>query len=76
MKPVEFDEQNAVIGKSQSEYQELPAHKDAHGVITTCWEVTEDDLKAIFETGKIYLQQLTFNQPVQPILLSVVKPSL
>lgn len=71
MKPVEFEGQNVVMGKDQPEYQNLPAHITKQGQVFQCWELSEDDKKMIQETGKIWVSQLTFNQPLQPILLSV-----
>lgn len=69
MKPVEFKGQNVIYGKDQPEYQPLPAMRLPDGTIYTCWELSEDELKEVMETRKIYVSQLTFNQPIHPILL-------
>lgn len=76
MKPIEFDGANCVYGKNQPEYQPLPAHRTDDGTVTTCWELSPEELKQVQETGVIWLSMLTFNQPLQPILLQVEKPKL
>lgn len=75
MKPITFDGANAVYGKDQPEYQPLPAEKrPGHfGEIVTCWGLSPEELERVKETGKIWLSVLTFNQPLQPVLLSVDK---
>lgn len=76
MKPIKFEETNAVYGAKQPEYVPLPAHKADDGTVTTCWELSPEELKQIQETGVIWLSLLTFNQPLQPILLRTEKPEL
>ena len=72
MKPIEFEGQNVVFAKDQPEYNPLPAFRNnsPEGEVVTKWELSEEDLEAINETGCIWLQQMTFNNPLQPILLS------
>lgn len=69
MKPVEFKGQNIVFGADQEQYNNLPAiyTGDDEGMVVTCWEVTDEDLEEIKKTRKIYLSQLTFNRPLQPL---------
>lgn len=77
MKPTEFEGHNVVFAKDQPEYKPLPAFrdpKDPNGEVTTCWELSENDLKKINETGKIYLSMWTFNNPLQPVRLTVENP--
>lgn len=74
MEPVNFDGANVVYGAEQPEYQPLPALLKENGEVWTCWKLSSDDLKRIQETGVIWLSMLTFNQPLQPVLLSVDKP--
>ncbi len=69
MRPVEFTGQNVILAKDQPEYTPLPAMLMPDGLVITCWELSEEEKAEIAETGKIYLQQLTFNQPLQPVLL-------
>lgn len=65
---------NAVYGANQPEYQPLPAYKAEDGTVTTCWQLEPGDLEQIQETGVIWLQMLTFNKPLQPVLLQSQKP--
>lgn len=77
MKPTEFEGHNVVFAKDQPQYEPLPAFvdpKDPNSEVISCWELSEDDLKKINETGKIYLSMWTFNNPLQPIRLTVDNP--
>ena len=67
MKPVEFEGQNAIYGSGQPEYLPLPAHRDKDGTVTTCWELTPEELEEVKKSGKIWLSQMTFNRPLQPV---------
>lgn len=72
MTPVKFKGHNVVFAENQPEYNSLPAHVDTeNGVVVTCWELTENEREAFLKDGRIYLQQITFNQPLQPILPTV-----
>lgn len=71
MKPIEFPEQNVVFAKDQPEYNPLPAHRtdDRESAVTSCWELSDEDLAEIARTRRIYVTQLTFRHPLQPIRL-------
>jgi hypothetical protein len=79
MKPVSpvikgFDE--VVYAKNQPEYRPLPAIKCADGTVISRWRLTwRERLRVLFK-GNLYLQQLTFNAPLQPQLPSVDEPKL
>lgn len=78
MKPVEFPGVNVVFAKDQPEYMPLPAMKipnDPQGLIITKWQLSPEELERIKETGTIHLSMLTFNQSLQPVLLTVDFPS-
>lgn len=68
MKPISFKGQNVVFGEGQKEYLPLPALRLADGQVITCWEFTEEEILEIIESRCIYINQLTFNQPLQPLL--------
>lgn len=72
MEAVEFKGQNVVMGKDQPQYRPLPALRimDEQGQAITCWEVSDEELEEIIKTRRIYLSQLTFNQPLQPVMLA------
>ena len=77
MKPVEFDGVNVVFGVNQPEYEPLPAERIGEpetGQVNTCWELDHEELAIVQKTGKIFVSVLTFGQPLQPLLCSVVKP--
>ena len=77
MNLAEFPEQNVVIAKDQPEYREMPAHIDfERGVVTCCWELTPDEIAEVVRAGRIWHQVMTFNQKLQPQLLTVEKPEL
>ena len=69
MKPVEFDGCNVVFGKDQPEYQPLPAkQEETNGNVVTCWELSDEEIKKLQTTKRIYLGQFTFGNSLQPIL--------
>lgn len=79
MKIIEFPEQTVVIAKDQPEYMPLPAHRfenDPQGRIACCWKFSWPERLRVLITGKLWHQVLTFNQPLQPQLLTVEKPEM
>lgn len=73
MKPITFPEVNTVFAVDQPEYQPLPSHKNSVGDVTTCWELTDEEIEKLKETKCIYLSVKTFNKLLQPQLLSLDK---
>ncbi len=73
MKPIEFLGQNIIFAKDQPEYQPLPAQRTEDGVVLTFWELTPEERLEVFNEGKLYIRQLTFNRPLQPIMPTVQK---
>ena len=76
MKPIEFNEQNTIYAKDQPQYTPLPALKNAEGDVIMCFELSDEEIKEIVETKKIWLGMKTFNNPLQPIFLSTIKNDL
>jgi len=74
MKAIKFKDANATFAENQQEYQSLPAHKTVNGETTFCFELDEEELRQVRETGRIWLTVLTFNQPLQPIGATILKP--
>jgi len=74
MKIATFPECNVVYAENQPEYLPLPAHKAEDGTVTSCWRLSLLERLKVVITGRLYLQVLTFNQPLQPLLLTVDKP--
>lgn len=76
MKPVAFKEATCEYATNQKEYMPLPAHVDRHGVVTSCWELTKEELEAIAKGKKLYVQCMTFGAALQPILITTELPEL
>ena len=76
MKPKKFQEANVVYGEGQPEYTPLPAHKTKEGQAIFCFELDEAERKKIAETGELWVSLLTFNQPLQPIFITINKSDL
>lgn len=70
MKPVHFPGVNVIYAEEQPEYLPLPVIKFPNGETIQCWELTNDELKVIQETKCVWVSQLTFNEPLQPIALT------
>jgi hypothetical protein len=78
MTPTPFPEQNVVVAENQAEYVPLPAYhwpNDLEGKLTFCWQLSQEEIEQVRATGKLWHTVLTFNQPLQPILLSMEKPN-
>jgi hypothetical protein len=74
MKAVEFREQNKIYAKDQAEYKKLPVHYKVNGECISCWELTDEEIDIIRETKRVYVSQLTFNAPLQPLSLWAQNP--
>lgn len=68
MHPIEFKGQNVIFAKDQPEYLPLPALLTEDGEVFTCWQLSDEELLNVLNNKCIYIKQLTFNQPLQPIL--------
>jgi len=74
MKPINFNEVNVVFAKNQPEYLPLPSHKTGDGIVTSCWGMTFLERLKVLWSGHIWVQNMTFNKPLQPQKISVEKP--
>lgn len=74
MQPTKFNGMTKEIAKHQKEYLTLPAHIDDEGVVTSCWRLTIGERLRTLFTGKMYLQTMTFKQPLQPQKLITKNP--
>jgi len=70
MEPIKFDGANAIFGANQPEYIPLPAKKRPNGEVITCWRLSPEEIKRVQETGVVWVCMLTFNQPLQPIMVA------
>lgn len=76
MRPVQFRAVNAEFARHQNEYLPLWAHKDEYGTVTTCWELSWWERVKMFVTGRLWVQVMTFNGPLQPIRPTVGQPEV
>lgn len=70
--PLNFCE--IVFAKDQPQYRPLPAIRTADGIVMTRWRLTWAERWLLFWRGSFYLQQMTFGDPLQPLLPSVEPP--
>ncbi len=64
-----------VFAKDQPEYIPLPAAKLADGTVTTRWRVSFRERLRILFGGNLWVTQLTFNRPLQPIRIETEIPA-
>lgn len=79
MNLADFPERNVIFAEDQPQYLPLPAHRalyDLEGRVTCCWVLSFRERLQVLLTGRIWHQVLTFNQPLQPQLLTTAKPDL
>jgi len=76
MIPVQFPESNAVLARSQDEYEPVAiyAFGDAEGRVALCFRLSDAEIEEIVRTRTLWVQQLTFNRRFQAIGLSVQRP--
>ena len=74
MKIIKFKECNIIYAEDQFEYVPLHAHKAKDSRVTSCWGLSFFERLKILFTGKIYIQMLTFNAPLQPLKVIVSNP--
>jgi len=73
MKPVKFAECNTIYAEHQEEYQPLPACRFRDGSLVTCWHLSLAERLRLLFSGKLWLNVLTFNQPLQPLFMTTEK---
>jgi len=74
MKPINFKGKNVTFAENQPEYLPLPAHKTENGLVTSCWKCSLLDRIRILLFGRIWVQNLTFNKPLQPQKICIGNP--
>jgi hypothetical protein len=73
MKPISFPDQNLIFGENQEGVQPLPAHFNKElGVVTTLWELDEQEVESIKTTRCIMLECWTFGGKLQPVNLLTI----
>lgn len=76
MKSVKFNQSNVILGKTQSQYNDLHAHirTDKNRSVISCFELSKEEIKEVAKTGKIWHTQQVFDQNYNPILLQTNDP--
>lgn len=77
MEPIKFEQVNTILGADQPEYEPLPAYvnqttREVETVI--CMNVSLEEAEQIMKTRKLWITQLTFTNPFQPIRLDTRFP--
>ena len=75
MKPVKFEQQNATYAENQHEYLPLPVYRTKDGLVVSCWGMSWRERFRAFFHGKVWLEVMTFNKPLQPQRLSADLPA-
>jgi hypothetical protein len=70
MDPVKFKGHNLVLAENQEEYRPLPVCHEltGNGAMVCCWKLSFWERVKLLFKGKIFIRQLTFNMPFQPML--------
>jgi len=77
MNAIKFKDCNVEFAKNQKEYKTLPAFRDTeNGIVITCYKLSLIDLLKVVFTRRVWLGQMTFNEPLQPQKLSVNRKDL
>jgi hypothetical protein len=75
MKPILFPEITTTLALDQPEYQPLPVCVYGERTIS-CWQLSLWERVKLLFTGRLWLLQLNFRQPLQPQLPAVDCPFL
>lgn len=72
MKPIKFEHCNKTFGANQANVTPLPALliDSPQGEVITCWKLSLIERLVIVFTGKIWMANKTFNDPLQPVTLT------
>lgn len=73
-----YDGEPCLIGENQPEYEPLPAiliDKET-GCLVTRWQFTPEELIMVAVNGVLDLKVMTFNRPLQAMLVAIVDPNV
>jgi hypothetical protein len=71
-----LDLPEVVYAKDQPQYIPLPAYRYDDGTVVTRWRLSWRERLAVLFGGSIWLTLLTFNKPLQPVMLDAKCPIL
>lgn len=70
MDPTKFKEANTVFAENQPPYAPLPAEVRRGGVVVTRWRLGFYERLRVLFGAPVWLHQMSFGQPLQPVFLS------
>jgi len=77
MKSIDFPEVTNKIGEDQEEYNTVYSQFQKKDMsINLCFELTDEEIKQLVKTKKIWYKQQVFNQNMHPMRLSVEKSDI
>lgn len=65
-----------IYAKDQPEYRPLPVLRQEDGTVLSRWHLTWLERLTVLFKGDVYLWTITFNNPLQPVMLQVEKPKM
>lgn len=71
--------EGVTLARNQPEYLQLPVFRraqDPSGVLTSRWRLTWRERFRVFISGVVFVQVMTFCEPMQPIKPSIEKPNV
>jgi len=75
MQPIPFKEMNTMFAKDQTEYTPLPAYRDEEvGCVVSRWQATFLERLQVLIFGKIWVNVLVFDHPLQPMMIQTAYP--
>ena len=63
-----------IFAKDQPQYRPLPVLKDINGTLVSRWRLGWIERLRVLFRGDLYLTIMTFNKPLQPVLLGTIPP--
>lgn len=70
------DLEEVVYAKDQPQYQPFPVYKFDDGTIISRWKLSWKERLLVLLKGDIYLWIMTFNKPLQPVIINVSRPEI
>ena len=65
-----------VYAEDQPQYLPLPSYRTPDGRVVSAWQPSANELELLKNGVPVYLTLHTFNEPLQPIMMTVGPPDL
>ena len=76
MEPIKFRGYNCVVAKDQPQYLPFPCYRSLDGEILSCWKLSFLERLVVLFIGRIWQATMTFNNSLQPLMISTRKIKL